>query len=140
MTSRLTQWNPCGLQGRSVGIPRAWAREFVDYIFSVVDVHFSVAFYFPVDPKVAVHEGVGGKLVPFNSVAGDACLAVAASGHVPSTRSSPEALRFALWVGCSCLHGPSSMQWQSRQFDPRDSAASCATAPQYVRIRILCSR
>ena len=80
MTSRLIQWNPCGLQGRSVGISRAWAWEFVDYIFPVVDVHFSVAFYFPMESKVAVLEGAGGKLVLFNSVAGNTCLQLLASG------------------------------------------------------------
>ena len=51
MTSRLTPWNPCGLQGRSVGIPQARALGFDDFLFSVVDFVFPVAIYFTVASK-----------------------------------------------------------------------------------------
>ena len=63
MTSRLAQWNPCGLQGRSVGISQARALDFHDFLFSVVYFVFPVAIYLTVASKEAVHEADDGTLV-----------------------------------------------------------------------------
>ena len=65
MTSRPTQWNPCGLQGRSVGISQSTGLDCDDFLFSVAYFVFSVTSYSEAGAKEAMQDGVDVIFVPF---------------------------------------------------------------------------
>ena len=65
MTSRPTQWTPCGLQGRSVGIPRSTDLDCDDFLFSVAYFVSSFTLYSDVGAKEALQDGVDVTFVPF---------------------------------------------------------------------------
>ena len=58
MTSRPTQWNPCGLQGRSVGISQSTGLDCDDFLFSIAYFVFSVTSYSADGSKEAMQVGV----------------------------------------------------------------------------------